>query len=63
MTFSINISVSEGSLVALVGITGSGKSSVLSAILGEMHDVTGALTVEVGISDVLPNLSSSRVFS
>ena len=44
---SINLSVDDGSLVAVVGEVGSGKSSLLSALLGEMikHDGTVKLTV------------------
>ncbi|GAA5915191.1 hypothetical protein JCM6882_001133 [Rhodosporidiobolus microsporus] len=35
----ISLSVKKGSLVAVVGQVGSGKSSLLSALLGEMHHV------------------------
>ncbi|XP_055958232.1 ATP-binding cassette sub-family C member 3-like [Patella vulgata] len=34
---NINIDVSEGELVAIVGSVGAGKSSILSAMLGEME--------------------------
>ncbi|KAK2141833.1 hypothetical protein LSH36_1034g00008 [Paralvinella palmiformis] len=37
----INISVQEGQLVAVVGVVGSGKSSLLSAFLGEMEKLHG----------------------
>ena len=33
----------------MVGQVGSGKSSLLSAILGEIHKVSGTVNVEVGI--------------
>ncbi|KAK2507728.1 hypothetical protein MC885_016012, partial [Smutsia gigantea] len=39
----LNIKIPEGALVAIVGQTGSGKSSVLSAILGEMEKLTGVV--------------------
>jgi ATP-binding cassette, subfamily C (CFTR/MRP), member 1 len=37
----INISIEKGSLTAIVGNVGSGKSSLLSAMLGEMECITG----------------------
>jgi ATP-binding cassette, subfamily C (CFTR/MRP), member 1 len=37
----INFSVAQGELVGVVGVVGSGKSSLLSAILGEMHRSSG----------------------
>jgi len=45
--FSINISIPEGQLVAVVGVVGSGKSSLLSAVLGEMEKLQGTVTVKV----------------
>ena len=45
--FSINISVPKGSLVAVVGSVGHGKSSLISAILGEMEKVQGQVNVDV----------------
>jgi len=38
---NINCSIERGSLVAVVGSVGSGKSSFLSAILGEMESIDG----------------------
>ena len=43
----ININIPEGSLVAVVGSVGSGKSSLLSALLGEMECVTGQVNIKV----------------
>ena len=37
----------EGSLVAVVGAVGSGKSSLLSALLGEMKKTEGTVKVKV----------------
>lgn len=38
---NINFSVDKGKLAAVVGTVGSGKSSLLSALLGEMEKVSG----------------------
>ncbi|XP_042886660.1 multidrug resistance-associated protein 1-like isoform X6 [Penaeus japonicus] len=42
----INLRVSEGSLLAVVGTVGAGKSSLLSAILGEMEKQSGRINVK-----------------
>lgn len=44
---SLNIKIPEGALVAVVGQVGSGKSSVLSAILGEMEKLKGVVQRKV----------------
>lgn len=44
---SINLEVAEGRLVAVVGTVGCGKSSLISAILGEMDKVTGTVNTRV----------------
>lgn len=38
---NINMRVKKNSLVAIVGTVGAGKSSVVSALLGEMEKLTG----------------------
>uniref|UniRef100_A0A8C6DPK2 Uncharacterized protein n=1 Tax=Moschus moschiferus TaxID=68415 RepID=A0A8C6DPK2_MOSMO len=43
LLYSLNIKIPEGALVAVVGQVGSGKSSVLSAILGEMEKLKGVV--------------------
>lgn len=43
----IDVKLEDGSLTAVVGQVGCGKSSLLSAILGELHKVTGHLTRHV----------------
>lgn len=45
--FSIDVKVKDGSLVAVVGQVGAGKSSLLSAFLGEMDKLQGSVTVKV----------------
>ncbi|XP_049426792.1 multidrug resistance-associated protein 1 isoform X3 [Epinephelus fuscoguttatus] len=42
----LNVCVPEGSLVAVVGHVGSGKSSLLSALLGEMEKLEGTVAVK-----------------
>ena len=44
---NINFKVGKGSLVAIVGAVGSGKSSLLSAVLGEMEKRTGNVNRKV----------------
>ncbi|KAM0749801.1 hypothetical protein T439DRAFT_39861 [Meredithblackwellia eburnea MCA 4105] len=41
----INLSLKKGELLAVVGRVGSGKSSLLSSILGEMTKLDGSVTV------------------
>eukprot|EP00164_Ancoracysta_twista_P003660 GFYU01004901.1.p1 GENE.GFYU01004901.1~~GFYU01004901.1.p1 ORF type:complete len:1550 (+),score=481.01 GFYU01004901.1:223-4872(+) len=41
----LNITVEPGQLVAIVGLVGSGKSSVLSALLKDMTTVSGSVNV------------------
>ncbi|CAB4057844.1 ABCC1 [Lepeophtheirus salmonis] len=42
----IDLDIEKGSLVAIVGQVGSGKSSLLSGILGEMEIVRGSINVD-----------------
>nr|AGI21024.1 ATP binding cassette family C protein [Azumapecten farreri] len=46
----INVRVPEGGLVAVVGQVGAGKSSLISAILGEMTKVKGQVNVKGSLS-------------
>lgn len=43
----INMKVKTGFLVAVVGHVGSGKSSLLSAMLGEMERRSGFISIKV----------------
>ncbi|CAF1344492.1 unnamed protein product [Adineta ricciae] len=49
---NINLQIRQGSLVALVGSVGSGKSSMLSALLGEMNKTNGRVFMSGKISYV-----------
>jgi len=46
---SINLELKRGSLVAVVGSVGAGKSSLIAAILGEMEKLHGNVSVKVNI--------------
>ena len=50
--YSINLQIRQGSLAALVGAVGSGKSSILAALLGEMIKVNGHVSVSGKIAYV-----------
>lgn len=56
---SINMMVPQGSLLAVVGHVGCGKSSLLSALLGEMEKVEGEVSIRVGPP---PHLSPNATF-
>uniref|UniRef100_A0A8C9EU05 Multidrug resistance-associated protein 1 n=1 Tax=Pavo cristatus TaxID=9049 RepID=A0A8C9EU05_PAVCR len=49
---SINFTVPEGSLIAVVGQVGCGKSSLLSALLGEMDKKEGYVVVKGSVAYV-----------
>ncbi|TKY52529.1 ABC transporter C family member 4 [Spatholobus suberectus] len=42
---NINLDINKGELTAIVGTVGSGKSSLLASILGEMHKISGKIQV------------------
>lgn len=46
---NINLHISSGQLVAVVGTVGSGKSSLVSAFLGEMDKVGGRVNTKVSL--------------
>ncbi|KAK9671796.1 hypothetical protein RND81_12G055400 [Saponaria officinalis] len=41
----LNLEIKKGQLAAIVGTVGSGKSSLLAAVLGEMHKISGKVRV------------------
>lgn len=49
---NINLRVKEGSLVAVIGDVGSGKSSLISSFLGEMYKLNGSVNVKGSIAYV-----------
>jgi ABC-type Mn2+/Zn2+ transport system ATPase subunit len=64
----LNVTIGTGQLVAVVGRVGSGKSSMLSALLGEMHKVKGNATVRGSVAYVpqqawIQNLTLKVLFS
>ncbi|KAK9018337.1 hypothetical protein V6N11_001313 [Hibiscus sabdariffa] len=48
---NINLEVKKGDLTAIVGTVGSGKSSLLGSILGEMHKISGKECVRGALKD------------
>uniref|UniRef100_A0A665WLW5 Multidrug resistance-associated protein 1 n=1 Tax=Echeneis naucrates TaxID=173247 RepID=A0A665WLW5_ECHNA len=50
--YRLNVCIPEGSLVAVVGHVGSGKSSLLSALLGEMDKLEGTVAVKGSVAYV-----------
>lgn len=44
---SVTLDIMPGSLVAVVGAVGSGKSSLVSAMLGEMENIKGHINIQV----------------
>nr|CAC48162.1 multidrug resistance protein 2 [Canis lupus familiaris] len=48
----VNLEIMPGLMVAVVGTVGSGKSSLMSAMLGEMEDVHGHITIKGTIAYV-----------
>lgn len=47
LNLSINLQVKKGELLAVVGAVGSGKSSLIAALLGEMVKLNGIVNVAV----------------
>lgn len=54
---NINLDISVGSLVAVVGSTGEGKTSLISAMLGELPSVADASVVTRGMVAYVPQIS------
>ncbi|XP_060027480.1 ATP-binding cassette sub-family C member 2 isoform X2 [Erinaceus europaeus] len=52
----VNLDIMPGHLVAVVGSVGSGKSSLISAMLGEMENVHGHITIK-GTTAYVPQQS------
>ena len=48
----LSLNVPKGSLVAVVGMVGAGKSSLVSALLGEMEMVSGSASREANVAYV-----------
>ena len=50
--YRIDLTVEKGHLVAVVGQVGCGKSSLLSALLGEIRKLEGTVHREVGVKKI-----------
>uniref|UniRef100_A0A670ZSU4 ABC-type glutathione-S-conjugate transporter n=1 Tax=Pseudonaja textilis TaxID=8673 RepID=A0A670ZSU4_PSETE len=46
LLYSITLEIAHGSLAAIVGSVGSGKSSLISAMLGEMENIKGNINIQ-----------------
>lgn len=55
---SINVMAPQGSLLAVVGHVGCGKSSLISALLGEMEKLEGNISIRVGVHFMFEGLLS-----
>ncbi|XP_059215146.1 canalicular multispecific organic anion transporter 1 isoform X2 [Centropristis striata] len=49
---NVSLDVKPGRLVAVVGAVGSGKSSLMSALLGEMHSIKGFINIKGSLAFV-----------
>uniref|UniRef100_A0A672IA04 ATP-binding cassette, sub-family C (CFTR/MRP), member 2 n=1 Tax=Salarias fasciatus TaxID=181472 RepID=A0A672IA04_SALFA len=49
---NVSLEIKPGQLVAVVGAVGSGKSSLISALLGEMHSTKGFINIQGSIAYV-----------
>uniref|UniRef100_A0A8P4G8C0 ABC-type glutathione-S-conjugate transporter n=1 Tax=Dicentrarchus labrax TaxID=13489 RepID=A0A8P4G8C0_DICLA len=49
---SVSLDIKPGRLVAVVGAVGSGKSSLMSALLGEMHSTKGFINIQGSLAFV-----------
>ena len=53
----VNLDIPVGSLVAIVGSTGEGKTSLISAMLGELPAISNANVVVRGTVAYVPQVS------
>ncbi|KAB5518421.1 hypothetical protein PHYPO_G00165670 [Pangasianodon hypophthalmus] len=49
---NVSLDIKPGHLVAVVGAVGSGKSSLISALLGEMHNLSGSVHIKGSVAYV-----------
>ncbi|GLT67384.1 hypothetical protein SLA2020_396980 [Shorea laevis] len=54
---NVNLDIAVGSLVAIVGSTGEGKTSLISAMLGELPPISNASVVVRGTVAYVPQIS------
>ncbi|KAJ8014351.1 hypothetical protein DPEC_G00039330 [Dallia pectoralis] len=49
---NVSLDIKPGKLVAVVGVVGSGKSSLISAMMGEMHSTKGFVNIQGSVAFV-----------
>ena len=54
---NVNLKVKQGQLVGIVGTVGSGKSSMLTSLLGEMHLRSGSVMITKNADGSLPSIA------
>ena len=63
LVYSIDVEIRSRSLTGVVGQVGAGKSSLLSAVLGEMEKISGHVNVSVSFGLNCFNLMQDIVYS
>ena len=58
---SIDLTVKPGELIAVVGQVGAGKSSLISALLGEMEKTNGHVALRVWDTELFSNNYTNNV--
>ena len=58
---NINLTVAKGSLVAIVGTVGAGKSSLLAAILGELEQKSGHVRIRGSVAYTAQQVNSIEI--
>lgn len=59
---NVNINCNENKLIAVIGPVGSGKSSLLNAIIGEMYKISGSVAVKVNLNLFLLHEKGQAIF-
>uniref|UniRef100_A0A671T8K5 ATP-binding cassette, sub-family C (CFTR/MRP), member 2 n=1 Tax=Sinocyclocheilus anshuiensis TaxID=1608454 RepID=A0A671T8K5_9TELE len=52
MAIAVSLDIKPGRLVAVVGAVGSGKTSLISALLGELHSLKGRINIKGSVAFV-----------
>lgn len=59
---NLNFKIKKGELTAIVGTVGSGKSSLLSSVIGEMHKISGKVPLIFIKNHTLDNTINFKIF-